>query len=68
MSAWALLPAAYGDQPHMHKALDHLRGARAQLELADPHKGGHRANAIRLVDQAIYEVEMGIQYGRMHRH
>jgi hypothetical protein len=49
-------------QPHMETAIDHLRAARADLEAATADKGGHRVNAIRLVDSAIYEVERGIAF------
>jgi len=48
------------DQPNMEAALDHLKNARADLERATPDKGGHRANAINLVNQAIDEVKLGI--------
>jgi hypothetical protein len=55
----ALLP----DQPHMQAALDHLKNARNNLVQATADKGGHRANAIKLVDQAINEVNAGIAAG-----
>jgi len=50
--------AAY--QPHMQNALDNLRAARHQLEIAEQDKGGHRARAIEIVDSAIGEVKAGI--------
>ena len=43
---------ARADQPHMDAAV------------AD--KGGHRGNALRLVKQAITEVERGIDFARRH--
>ena len=52
------------DQPHMEAALDHLRAARQELEVAAADKGGHRANAILLVNDAIDQVERGIEYAR----
>ena len=52
------------DQPHMEAALNYLKNARSDLEKATPDKGGHRGNAIRLVDQAIEEVNLGIAAGR----
>ena len=52
------------DQPHMDAALNFLRAARSDLDQANPDKGGHRANAIKLVDQAIDEVKAGIDAGR----
>jgi hypothetical protein len=54
---------AQADQPHMQSALGDLRAARAELEAALPNKGGHRVNAIGLVDQAIGEVRAGIAVG-----
>ena len=48
------------DQPHMTRALDHLKDARNNLEQATPDKGGFRAKAISLVNEAIEEVKLGI--------
>ncbi len=53
-------------QPHMHTALGHLRAAKESLERADPDKGGHRARAIQLVNDAIRHVEEGIAYANHH--
>jgi hypothetical protein len=49
-------------QPHMQAALDHLQGAKAELQSALTDKGGHRVRAIELVDRAIGEVEAGMEY------
>lgn len=54
------------DQPHMNAALDHLRLARHELEVADADKGGHRAKAIDYTDRAIHETERGMEYDRRH--
>jgi hypothetical protein len=54
---------ALPDQPHMQAALDFLRNARSDLERATSDKGGHRVNAIKLVDQAIDETKKGIEAG-----
>lgn len=51
------------DQPHMQAALDYLRNAKSDLEHATSDKGGHRVNAIKLVDQAIDETKKGIEAG-----
>ena len=59
-----LLGRAKADQPHMQAALDHLRAARRQLEVAEADKGGHRVKALRLVNEAASEVERGIQFER----
>ena len=54
---------AAADQPHMERALDHLRSARENLERATTDKGGHRARAIALINQAIDQVKLGIAAG-----
>lgn len=51
-----------GGQPYMRNALSALQEARQQLVQAVPDKGGHRVQAINLVDQAINQVELGIQF------
>jgi hypothetical protein len=60
----ALPLRASADQPHMQAALDALRLARRELDQASEDKGGHRAKAIGLVNQAIAEVEKGVQFDR----
>ena len=50
-------------QVHMQNALSDLRAASNQLNMATPDKGGHRANAMGLVSQAISQVQMGINAG-----
>ncbi|MBV8246577.1 MAG: hypothetical protein JOZ38_11680 [Candidatus Eremiobacteraeota bacterium] len=57
--------AAIAGQPHMYNALHDLQAAKAELEAAATDKAGHRVNAINYVNQAIGEVNMGIQAGRM---
>jgi len=57
---------ARADQPHMDAALDALKSARRELDAATADKGGHRGNALRLVKQAIAEVEHGIEFARRH--
>lgn len=54
------------DQPRMQAALEHLRLAKGELERADRDKGGHRERALRLTNDAIAEVEKGINYDRRH--
>jgi hypothetical protein len=51
------------DQPHMQRALELLRDARANLEAATSDKGGHRVRAIGYVNNAIDEVKKGIDAG-----
>ena len=57
---------ASADQPHMQAALGHLRAAKVELAAATPDKGGHRAKAIALTNDAIAQVERGIAYDRRH--
>jgi len=57
---------ASADQPHMQAALEALRSARRELDAATPDKGGHRAKAITLVNDAIAQVEKGITFDRRH--
>ena len=52
------------DQPHMQSALESLRNAKRDLDQATSDKGGHRVRALRLVNQAIGEVERGMRYDR----
>lgn len=56
--------ASGSGQPHMQAALDHLRSARGELNSAMADKGGHRVRAIAIVDDAIAEVQAGIDYAR----
>lgn len=48
------------DQPHMTRALDHLKDAKSNLERATTDKGGFRARAITLVNQAMDQIRLGI--------
>jgi hypothetical protein len=57
---------AMAAQPHMENALSYLRNARSELVTATANKGGHRATAIRLVNQAINETEAGMDFDRRH--
>ncbi|HXN34271.1 MAG TPA: hypothetical protein VN894_20560 [Polyangiaceae bacterium] len=58
--------SAAADQPYMIAARGHLQQARSSLEHAEPNKGGHRERAIELVDQAIAQVNEGIEFARTH--
>ena len=58
-----LIPNVQAGQPHMFNALDNLRAARHQLEVAEEDKGGHRTRAIGIIDSAIDEVKAGIVAG-----
>jgi len=52
----------------MQAARANLITARNELQRALADKGGHRANAIGLVNNAIAEVNAGIAFDRRHNH
>jgi hypothetical protein len=58
--------ASVPDQPFMQAARADLQKARAALQRAEHNKGGHRANAIALINSAILEVNRGITFDRTH--
>ena len=60
------LTSARADQPHMHRALEDLRAARAELAVAELDKGGWRVRALANVDRAIADTERGIAFARGH--
>lgn len=55
---------ASADQPHMQAAKDDLNAALDELKQAEPNKGGHRERAMGFVNQAMIEVQLGIDYAR----
>jgi len=64
--AFAIGCATGRGQPHMVAALDELRAARGELQVAAADKGGHRVRAIELVDDAIEQTRRGIDYAAAH--
>jgi hypothetical protein len=66
--AIAVIAAAVPDQPFMKAARGDLNTARSELQKATPDKGGHRVNAIGMVNSAIAEVNAGIAFDRRHNH
>lgn len=50
-------------QPRMENALKDLQSAKQSLQNAEHNKGGHRAAAIELINQAIQHVREGIEAG-----
>jgi hypothetical protein len=55
-----------GTQPHMRNAVVQLREARKQLWDAKHDKGGHRAKAIELINDAIKQTREGIAFADGH--
>ena len=62
------IAGAVPDQPFMQAARGNLQTAKNELQSATPDKGGHRVNAIGLVNNAIAEVNAGIAFDRRHNH
>ena len=58
------MTTALADQPHMRRALEHLRAARAELQSAEHDKGGWRVRAIENTNRAIAETERGMAVAR----
>lgn len=54
---------AYAYQEHMFAARNDLQQAANELQQAEHDKGGHRESAVDLVQQAINQVNQGIQAG-----
>jgi hypothetical protein len=53
-------------QGHMVNALQSLNAANNELSQASHDKGGHRVSTMRLINQAINEVNAGIAVGESH--
>jgi hypothetical protein len=58
------LNSAFARQPHMERALENLRAARAELQIAEHNKGGWRVRALENVNRAIADTERGMAFGR----
>ena len=54
-------------QPHMMAALEALKTAKTELEMAEHNKGGHRAKALELVEKAIHQTKKGIEAGEKEK-
>jgi len=66
LAAAALIQTARADQDHMERALNALYQARNELSQASHDKGGHRVNAIQIINQAIQQIKRGIAVGASH--
>jgi len=64
LSSGILVQNAFAGQPHMVNALEDLRAARHELEIAEHNKGGYREQAIGTIDQAIAQVKAGMEEAR----
>ncbi len=60
-------PTAAGGHPVMRKAINQLERVREELQNDASHDfGGHRADAVKLIDQAIGQLKQGIGYANQH--
>lgn len=66
VTAVALIQNAHADQGHMERALNALYNARNELRQASRDKGGHRVNAIEIINRAIQQIKQGIAVGASH--
>jgi hypothetical protein len=58
VGSWAAI-----HQPHMIAALEALKKAKMELEVAEHNKGGHRVKALELVNHALEQTRLGIEEG-----
>jgi hypothetical protein len=58
--------SAQAYQGNMERALEQLHGALRSLRHATSDKGGHKGRAIGLIEQAMGEVQAGIDYAASH--
>jgi hypothetical protein len=58
--------AGAANQPRMHAGIVALREARRQLREAKHDKGGHRVQALELIQQAIEQLKEGVRFANMH--
>jgi hypothetical protein len=50
--------------PHIRGAIRELREAKKELQTAAHDFGGHRADALRSVDEAIHQLQLALQYDK----
>jgi hypothetical protein len=58
------VPSLRAEQPAMERAAALTRQAEEALLAASADKGGHRAAALKLLNQALAEINAGIAYDR----
>ncbi len=57
---------SFGEKPYMQNALVFLNAAKDAIQQADSDKGGHRVKALASIEDAIKEVQNGIDYDKKH--
>jgi hypothetical protein len=61
VAAAPIAPAAVATperHPHIDEALEHMRAAKHELEIAEHDFDGHRAKSVEHLDRAIHEAEI----------
>ncbi|SPE30859.1 conserved exported hypothetical protein [Acidobacteriia bacterium SbA2] len=61
VAAAPVAPAAVATperHPHIDEALEHMRAAKHELEIAEHDFDGHRAKSVEHLDRAIHEAEI----------
>jgi len=66
LSISVLTLSTSADQPFMRAARNDCNRALGFFRHASVDKGGHRANAMRMTNQAIVEINAGMAYDRNH--
>ena len=64
--ALVLAPTVRADQPTMHQAKELVKQAADLLKVATADKGGHRVAALKALNDALAEINAGIEYDRTH--
>jgi hypothetical protein len=62
MLAFTVTSPAFERHPEISKAIDALQRARQHLMEASHDFGGHKADAIRAVDEAIHQLQICLGY------
>jgi hypothetical protein len=64
IGSMAFTPIALEPHPHIHAAINELMAARKELQTAAHDFGGHRADAVRAVDNAITQLREAEKYDK----
>ncbi len=62
----AVAAGKYSSHPFLHRAQKDIKTARSMLQRATHDCGGHRATAIKKLDDAIAEVDVAVAYADSH--
>lgn len=62
MLAMSVGAPAEGRHPEIHAAIESLRNARAHLMAAAHDYQGHRADAVKAIDEAMHQLDICMHY------